>query len=839
MAEHGLAHAKVAAYEKAFAPLVGAKVHWQLHSWGGEVSSVGYVTPSGSQPPRAGESQIGRTRLISRTLGEDADLWTVMEEGWPVVVCLARYDRGQPRGQFIRDDDRVEREPVQHENVTLEGTLWGVRAEGDDDLPTVWLHDCAVTATTQAAPCAPAAPPLTMTPPAGPTRLRVHGTADLVAGLHFTCAIRQRGEVWCWGLDVADPRRQDGSPPVRVAGVTGAVELAAGDNHVCARRRDGRVWCWGSNRAGELGHDQQGDFGPRLLERVEGAQALAAGRMRSCALDSRGNVTCWGIALPGAEGSDDSSRPQTIAGLAGASALAIGAGHVCALRRDGSVWCWQDRGRGRAKGGRVPGLADVVAIVAGEAHTCALRRNGSVVCWGYNGKGQLGNGTVVNARAGTPVAGLGKVTALSAGMGHTCAVAQGKLACFGDNEHGQLGDGSLEQRSLPVLAALREPVVSVAAGGSHTCAKLRDGRVLCFGLNMFHQGGVGDPMGSSPVVDLPDAEELSAGFLHTCARRRAGEVVCWGHNQGQVTASPGETHNRPVAVSGLAHTKRLASGDGFACAIEDGGQVVCWGAHPGAAEHDDPSPRRVAGIDGAQAIAAGDSHVCVVHDQGRVACFGKNWNGQLGDGTTTDRRAAVPVPGVVAARALSLANGRSCAIVAEGQLYCWGRWPVGDGEPRLRAEHLAAAGNVAEVAVGLLGGCVRHPQGEVSCWGEHSGRESGPAKVVRPMPGLRAVEIAAGNTFACARRDDGHVVCWGGGEDTRRLFGEEGYGPVGEPREVPNLATAVEVTAGGRHACARRADGHVLCWGENTYGQLGTGHGRYDALPVQALGPRR
>jgi hypothetical protein len=85
-----------------------------------------------------------------------------------------------------------------------------------------------------------------------------------------------------------------------------------------------------------------------------------------------------------------------------------------------------------------------------------------------------------------------------------------------------------------------------------------------------------------------------------------------------------------------------------------------------------------------------------------------------------------------------------------------------------------------------------------------------------------ATVVAAGGKHACAVTSAGAVRCWG-----RNNVGQVGDGSVVDahsPQQVSGITgTAVDVAAGGTHSCAVTQQGTVQCWGDNTFGQLGTG----------------
>ena len=63
------------------------------------------------------------------------------------------------------------------------------------------------------------------------------------------------------------------------------------------------------------------------------------------------------------------------------------------------------------------------------------------------------------------------------------------------------------------------------------------------------------------------------------------------------------------------------------------------------------------------------------------------------------------------------------------------------------------------------------------------------------------------------------VYCWGPGTRNGDGTGQPRYTPT----PVSGLADATEISANNEHACARRVDGTIWCWGDNTYRQLGDG----------------
>jgi alpha-tubulin suppressor-like RCC1 family protein len=128
------------------------------------------------------------------------------------------------------------------------------------------------------------------------------GVRAIVAGNAHSCALRENGEIICWGsnrlgqLGNGDVGGRS-LVPVVVRGGAEAIALSNGaGDHTCAIRKDRSVWCWGSNEYGELGTGTRGtpEPAPVKVTKVADVRALAAAAGRTCAVDGEGRVTCWG-----------------------------------------------------------------------------------------------------------------------------------------------------------------------------------------------------------------------------------------------------------------------------------------------------------------------------------------------------------------------------------------------------------------------------------------------------------------------------------------------------------------------------------------------------------------
>jgi alpha-tubulin suppressor-like RCC1 family protein len=208
-------------------------------------------------------------------------------------------------------------------------------------------------------------------------------------------------------------------------------------------------------------------------------------------------------------------------------------------------------------------------------------------------------------------------------------------------------------------------------------------------------------------------------------------------------------------------------------------------------------------------LAAGARFSCAVLAEGNVRCWGLAISGQLGYGNTTnigDNETPASVGPVDlgagrTARAIAAGFYHACAILDDRQVRCWGLG--GDGA--------LGYGNTNYIGDDETPGAV------------------GPVDL---GPGRTAVAITGGGRHTCAILDNGRVRCWGAGYygqlgygNTRTVGDNETPGSVG-PVDLGAGRTAVAIAGGGYHTCAILDNGKLRCWGEGSSGQLGYGNRR-------------
>jgi hypothetical protein len=201
------------------------------------------------------------------------------------------------------------------------------------------------------------------------------------------------------------------------------------------------------------------------------------------------------------------------------------------------------------------------------------------------------------------------------------------------------------------------------------------------------------PGQSAQVPGLTGATRVGVGGFGACAVRDDGSVWCWDverWNRGRPSQDPVAA----IQVPGVDHATDVALGATFACALRDDGSVRCWGENTNGQLGNGTRSQRacdgaacfsasatpVVGLERVLRVSAGGDTACALRADGTVWCWGANANGQLGDGTQTGRTAPVRVPGLSAVRDIATSGLYTCTIEQSDKVWGWG-WPGGKTSP--------------------------------------------------------------------------------------------------------------------------------------------------------------
>ncbi len=191
-------------------------------------------------------------------------------------------------------------------------------------------------------------------------------------------------------------------------------------------------------------------------------------------------------------------------------------------------------------------------------------------------------------------------------------------------------------------------------------------------------------------------------------------------------------------------------------------------------------------------VRAGEYHSAGIKEDGTLWAWGNNEYGQLGDGTTVNRNAAIQIGTANNWSKIVTRGYFTVALKTDGTLWAWGSnssGQLGDGTKTDR---------YAPVQIGTA-----------TNW----------------------KSIGAGSSNMVALKADGTLWAWGNNN-----FGQLGDGTTTSrlvPTQIGTSTSWVSLGTGDNHTFAIRSNGTLWAWGDNTLGQLGDGTTTDRTIPVQ------
>ena len=516
--------------------------------------------------------------------------------------------------------------------------------------------------------------------------------------------------------------------------------------------------------------------------------------------------------------------------------MAAGGNYSLALKANGTVWAWGSNtnlqcGRSGASSPTptqvqgFPPSTTIVKIAAGLTHSVALAANGAVYTWGGNANCQLGMGA--GSDWASPRSPIGGASDISAGGGsyHTLALVGTAVKAWGSNNYGQSGGSSYSSPVITPTTVTGLPAIIAITTGTDSSFAVTSGGTSVYGWGRGSPNSYGPPM-IIPGLSNANVKSLVAGNGFALAVKTNNTVVGWGSNfYGSLGLGPVASASPPQVLNTLAPVRVLAAGSNSTVAITTSGSIFAWGSNATGAlgfgtstQKNVPIQLLLENLPDVSTIAAGGSHNLITHVLDPNAAthpydtawaWGLNTSGQLGVNHLLP--CAEPLQ------------------IVEPNQNAW-LHPLFSLNPVYAPRPVAGAGNDFSLFVRADGTVVSAGQNSYGQLGNPASvsRSTAFIPVMQTNPASQLTNIAsvaAGRSHGLAVTSGGNVRAWGYG-----LYGQLGNGLSPSQQYSPvwvanasggYLSSVYSVAAGENHSVALKANGEVLAWGQNSYGQVG------------------